>query len=997
MTIKHLLDGLIGGIKTVQDNGTPVAIRDTINITGSAAVTVDGDSINIDMQTSTTALAAPAESYADLRSATGLNGQIKFVKGRVVPGDGGEGLFRWSTQVADDDGGTSFNQGGLGSSSAGWRRVGSDALSARWFGAVGDGVTDDHDALDLALGAANAAGKLLFIPPGNYLLNSQLDFGFMSNVHVRGEPGSQITLNVADIGIGGNGTNGCTLENLTLSGLSSRPLAFSSAARLTIKGCRITSGANLDANSHEPAGIWISGSTDCVIEGCNVSGCGRLKTFTADATSNTFTSASHGFLLNDQVHVYAVGAGSLPTGLTTGTLYYVVNPTGSTFQLAASAGGSAIDISTAGSGTLKATLISFDIFGDFSGHTRLSVRGNVCTSTDTICGIGVENAVDSDISGNLVSGTGGARLNDGYGILVSETTTSERVAVVGNVVRGTSGSGIYFRGSQLCTAVGNVVTNCCLTQLDASLNVGGIAGTNGPHTVTGNVVEDSGSSGISFSSSGIGPTIVGNHIRGAAIHGIWLRGTASNANVSNNTIVSPGSRGIFADSEDVNVVCNGNLVISTGNSGIEFTGGLAGVIDGNMVYNSGFAGIVAITHSDGLIISNNRVHICADIGIYADITQGSIVGNRVSEATRNGIFCSGADTRIAGNRVTGCTAVGLRSTGHRCDISENNLIDNDVDGYDIGGVNTCIRHNRLTTDPIDGVAGLASGTVTVSTSGIEDGDIVRLTRLTPGSAQGHLSLGAITDGTSFVINSSNGSDNGTVRWEIEKPRPWSADLVGGNTFLLRASSNPAADANQIASWLDEGSIGADFVQATGGKQPTKYVTGGPKNGARIRFGGGGTVLECAGDPFGALTASHAFVVMKVDADPAVSNAGAWKFGSAGTDPQVPYSDGHIYDDWGSTTRKDFGDPSPSMASWCVYEIISTSSEKTALVNGVQVGTDATNTVDFATTCRIGAADAGATNFMVGDIAEIFQADHKLTASERAEYALHIAREYGISI
>jgi hypothetical protein len=73
-----------------------------------------------------------------------------------------------------------------------------------------------------------------------------------------------------------------------------------------------------------------------------------------------------------------------------------------------------------------------------------------------------------------------------------------------------------------------------------------------------------------------------------------------------------------------------------------------------------------------------------------------------------------------------------------------------------------------------GVSTLSSGTVTVSTTAIAAlaaagaaGDVVQLT-LQSCSTCGTLSVGTVTPGTSFVINSTNVLDASNVYWEIKK-------------------------------------------------------------------------------------------------------------------------------------------------------------------------------------------------------------------------------------
>jgi hypothetical protein len=71
-------------------------------------------------------------------------------------------------------------------------------------------------------------------------------------------------------------------------------------------------------------------------------------TVTADAGTDVITGAT---LINGTVVFFGNSGGALPDPLVAGTRYYVVNTSGSTFKVAATSGGAAIDLTTAGTGT----------------------------------------------------------------------------------------------------------------------------------------------------------------------------------------------------------------------------------------------------------------------------------------------------------------------------------------------------------------------------------------------------------------------------------------------------------------------------------------------------------------------------------------------------------------------------------------------------------------------------------------------------------------------
>lgn len=78
------------------------------------------------------------------------------------------------------------------------------------------------------------------------------------------------------------------------------------------------------------------------------------------ATTDTLTLDGHGLQTGAPVTVRADAGGSLPSPLVAGTTYYAIRVTDSTFQLAASEGGAAINLTTTGSNVLLVKQIPWD-------------------------------------------------------------------------------------------------------------------------------------------------------------------------------------------------------------------------------------------------------------------------------------------------------------------------------------------------------------------------------------------------------------------------------------------------------------------------------------------------------------------------------------------------------------------------------------------------------------------------------------------------------------
>jgi hypothetical protein len=141
------------------------------------------------------------DTVAELVAQTGaFDRDIAFVLGYWAPGDGGEGLFYWEAAkpipappLPDADGGTI-----LGTSAAGrWKRMlppNQRFRSVKWFGAKGDGVADDADAIQACWNSLGSFtfGAEVFLPAGSYRVTKTLKFRFgttgpWTNFRLRGE------------------------------------------------------------------------------------------------------------------------------------------------------------------------------------------------------------------------------------------------------------------------------------------------------------------------------------------------------------------------------------------------------------------------------------------------------------------------------------------------------------------------------------------------------------------------------------------------------------------------------------------------------------------------------------------------------------------------------------------------------------------------------------------------------------------------------------------
>jgi len=245
----------------------------------------------------------------------------------------------------------------------------------------------------------------------------------------------------------------------------------------------------------QSAGVWGRGTA--------------VGTFTVDTATDVLTSASHGLIDGQIVHMASTT--TLPTGLSSNTVYYVRDSTSSTFRVSLSSGGVAVDITSAGSGThsvydeiqvpdLRSRLPigagtgtyveNFDPADVNTGTEVITVATNNTLYTGT--------AVVYTSTGTVVTGLSASAT---YYIIRASATTIKLASTLANALAGTAinltgtGTGVHTLTQTLTArSLGSVGGEETHTQLGTEVGIHNHAITDPGHThnVDGVVVSDTG-------------------------------------------------------------------------------------------------------------------------------------------------------------------------------------------------------------------------------------------------------------------------------------------------------------------------------------------------------------------------------------------------------------------------------------------------------------------------------------------------------------------------
>lgn len=123
-----------------------------------------------------------------------------------------------------------------------------------------------------------------------------------------------------------------------------------------------------------------------------------------DVANDIITTVAHGYSLNDTL-VFSTG-GTLPTGISAATAYYVVTKTNDTYQISATRGGGVLNITGTGTGTITAKsnlfgIVSFGAQGILPNKALL-VRTFVDVATSFTSGGAAQIALSTTQAANQI-------------------------------------------------------------------------------------------------------------------------------------------------------------------------------------------------------------------------------------------------------------------------------------------------------------------------------------------------------------------------------------------------------------------------------------------------------------------------------------------------------------------------------------------------------------------------------------------------------------------
>lgn len=337
--------------------------------------------------------------------------------------------------------------------------VDTSPINAKNFNVVGDGIVDDSAALQNAIDAAIAAGRDLYIPPGQYNCGSS-ELAITGPLNIFGSSPSNTKLirsvNVAEPIIEATSATGIIVKNLAFDYSALVTVVDGYCSAIYIQDCTNVLVDNCQVTRLFYVGITIDSCENATVNNCLVQGVVNRAIYPYQNCKNIIFS-------NNYIDGATFG------GVTPFTEYGInINPA--------------------------------SVPPVFNSLIGIIVIGNIVERCTTH-GISVaERTFNCVISGNVVR-----NIVDFYGILVQTANGSINLntTVTGNNISNCGQHGIFIIESTFITVTGNIVRNNTLSGIHLSLCQ--------LSTISGNIVPTNGGDGILVTNSSARNLIIGNH------------------------------------------------------------------------------------------------------------------------------------------------------------------------------------------------------------------------------------------------------------------------------------------------------------------------------------------------------------------------------------------------------------------------------------------------------------------------------------------------------
>ncbi|HCZ13326.1 MAG TPA: hypothetical protein DHV85_01765, partial [Candidatus Accumulibacter sp.] len=215
------------------------------------------------------------------------------------------------------------------------------------------------------------------------------------------------------------------------------------------------------------------------------------------------------------------------------------------------------------------------------------------------------------------------------------------------------------------------------------------------------------------------------------------------------------------------------------------------------------------------------------------------------------------------------------------------------------------------------------------------------------------------------------------------------------------SAGTAVYQGYISQLTDKSGLNNNAAQTDTTKMPL-WLSNGLNSIGSILWAPHGTVTMltfAGGNPMTGSTAGSMFTSLQATLAQGSSAYGsAWGgWGSSGSYSHYAWSSGVVYEDWGSTTRPSFGDPSPDLSMTHLYNVVSAAASYKGNINGANISSSGTNTVGWGANPVLGSGALAGAYYFVGRMGDYFTFSEAVSTNEQDLMNQYQSAKWGVAI